>query len=207
MRSSPDWADRHDRPTGGEYRLQFRIGNALADDFQQRPPDPALDLLVLPPHQAARHELRHRMRSEHGFQRLARRLHAVEVAVDPRRFAREPGLQCLHEPLDRVLEVDRHAGKVHAVVHRPHRRHRNAVRRQHVEDLFCRAGAAVGLPGTADVVHANVEAIAVALERLRQSAQLRMPLEHQHALAFPRERSGGREAANAGPDDDDVPAA
>jgi len=53
-------------------------------------------------------------------------------------------------------------------------------------------------------VHADVEAKAFALERLRQAAGLAMPLQHQHASPGPAQRGRGGQAADARADDDGI---
>ena len=46
------------------------------------------------------------------------------------------------------------------------------------------AGTTVGFAGATDVMHTDVESVAVTLERLREPPKLRVPFEYQHALAF-----------------------
>ena len=71
--------------------------------------------------------------------------------------------------------------------------------------FFAGPGFAVDVAGAADVMHADVEAIPVALERLRQPPELLVPLEDQDALVFPGQGGGGREPADPRSDDDDIP--
>ncbi len=192
-------------PLCGQHGLQLGIADAFLDHFPQRAADPALDVVFLPPHQSARDDLRHRMRREDCLERLAGGAHAVEVTIDAGRFRGKADLQRLHQARDRVLELDGHPGKVHTVVDRSHRRHRDSMRRQDVEDLLRRPDMVVGVARATDVMHADVEPVAVALEGLGQATELVVALDDEHTLAFTRERCGCGQSADAGTDDDDVP--
>ncbi len=183
----------------------FGSPTVLLDHFPQRAADPPLDLFFLPPLQPARNQLRHRVRRQHRLERLARGPHAVEVAVDASGVGRKARLERLDQSRGGMFEFHGHAGEVHAVVDGAHRGHRNAVRRERVEHLLGRAHLALCLAGATDVVHSDVEPVAIALERLGQPTQLRMALQDQDSLAFMRKRRCRGEAPDAGADDDDVP--
>jgi hypothetical protein len=130
---------------------------------------------------------------------------AVNQASIAARLLREPPLQGVAVGGFRVLDAELEAGKLHDVVGIGQRRERQGAVAQPVEQAAELSFVALRRPHAADVVHARREHPVLAAKGLRLAARHGVLLEHEHALAALAQRRRGREAADAGADDNRVP--